>query len=49
MTLGTWVDGAPGQVGTWTATPGVPFDEVLIDHVSATALFLFQRQGCLIV
>ena len=32
MTLGTWVDGAPGEIGTWTATPGVPFDEVLIDH-----------------
>merc|ERR1719221_1677861 len=31
MTLGTWVDGAPGEVGTWSATPGVPFDEVLID------------------
>ena len=49
MTLGTWVDGVPGQVGTWAATPGVPFDEVLIDHVSAAALFLFQRHGCFIV
>lgn len=31
MTLGTWVDGAPGQVGNWSATQGVPFEEVLID------------------
>ena len=31
MTLGTWTDGAPGEVGTWTATAGVPFDEKRID------------------
>jgi len=31
MTLGTWVDGKPGEVGAWNATPGVPFDEFLID------------------
>jgi sucrose-6-phosphate hydrolase SacC (GH32 family) len=32
MTLGTWVDGVPGEVGNWSATPGVSFAEVLIDH-----------------
>lgn len=32
MQLGTYKDGVPGEVGTWTATEGVPFDEVLIDH-----------------
>lgn len=34
MQIGTYVDGKPGEVGSWTATPGVPFDEVRIDHGS---------------
>ena len=31
MTLGVWVDGGPGEVGNWTAAPGVPLEEVTID------------------
>ena len=33
MTLGTWSDGTPaaGDVGNWSATPGVDFSERLID------------------
>lgn len=31
MILGNWVDGAPGEVGTWSAVDGVPHDEKLID------------------
>eukprot|EP00937_MAST-01D_sp_MAST-1D-sp2_P007363 g7363.t1 len=31
-TLGTWVDGAaPGDVGTWQATAGVPFAPAILD------------------
>lgn len=32
MQMGTYVQGVPGSVGEWSQTPGVPFDEVLIDH-----------------
>eukprot|EP01047_Picozoa_sp_COSAG01_P017458 COSAG01_NODE_925_length_12707_cov_21.250297_4_plen_243_part_00 len=29
--LGNWVDGAPGQVGSWSAAPGVPSEPTIID------------------
>jgi len=34
MNCGTWLDGAPGEVGNWSATPGVPFEPVVIDQGS---------------
>ena len=30
MSLGKWVDGAPGEVGSWAAVDGVPHEEKLI-------------------
>ena len=32
MQLGTWVDGAPDQTGTWSPTPGVPHELAVIDQ-----------------
>ena len=32
--LRNWADGAPGEVGNWSATPGVPFEPVVIDRGS---------------